>query len=179
MKRFWLLVSVACVLTPTNKAALADTPTPVEQVRVKARRLLLRQKNSPSAVTELGKQQIAQEGVMGSTSTLLRQAPSVYVYQSGPGENSPVFSIRGTRSVEVAATLDGVPMQDLLVGGTTGYLGNRFALDQIESVTVNSGVASPDTNTFGTIGGTIAYSSKRPENDAYIDLDAAVESEIT
>ncbi len=61
------------------RAADSDTPVATEQIKVKARRLLLKQKNSPSAVTELGKQQIAQEGTMGSTSTLLRQAPSIYV----------------------------------------------------------------------------------------------------
>jgi iron complex outermembrane receptor protein len=157
--------------------AAADDSAPVrEDIKVKAHRLLLKEKNSPSAVTELGKQQIAQEGTMGSTSTLLRQAPSIYVYQSGPGENSPVFSIRGTRSLEVAATLDDVPMQDLLNGGTTGYLGNRFTLDQIDSVTIYPGVAYPDINTFGTIGGTLAYESKRPSDDFHIDLSSSVGS---
>jgi iron complex outermembrane receptor protein len=159
-------------------AAAADDSQPVqqEQIRVKARRLLLKEKNSPSAVTELGQKQIKQEGTLGSTSTLLRQAPSVYVYQSGPGENSPVLSIRGTRGLEVAATLDDVPMQDLLNGGTTGYLGNRFTLDQIDSVTIYPGVAYPDKSTFGTIGGTVAYTSKRSSDDFQIDLSGSVAS---
>lgn len=180
--RFWLAVGVAAAALQVQAAA-ADTSTDAppgkvqqEQVRVKARRLLLKQKNSPSAVTELGKEQIAQEGTMGSTSTLLRQAPSIYVYQSGPGENSPVLSIRGTRGLEVAATLDDVPMQDLLNGGTNGYLGNRFTLDQIEGVTIYPGVAYPDKNTFGTIGGTIAYASKRPTDDFSIDLNSSIGS---
>ena len=153
-------------------SAAADqpvSPTP-EQIIVKAKRLLLKEKNSPSAVTELGRTQIAQEGTTGSTTSLLRQAPSVYVYQQGPGENAPVFSIRGVRGLEVAETLDGVPTQDLLNGGRTGLIGNRFTLDQIDGVSIYPGVAYPDKNTFGTIGGTIAYASKQPERDFSLDL---------
>jgi iron complex outermembrane recepter protein len=158
-------------------AADTDTnATVTEDIKVKAKRLLLKEKNSPSAVTELGQKQIAQEGTIGSTSTLLRQAPSIYVYQSGPGENSPVLSIRGTRGLEVAATLDDVPMQDLLNGGTTGYLGNRFTLDQIDSVTIYPGVAYPDKNTFGTIGGTVAYTSKRSSDDFQLDVSSSIAS---
>ncbi len=178
------LGSMALVSTSFSVSGRADTPAPPptpaqitkENILVKARRLLLKEKNSPSAVTELGTKQIAQEGAMGSTSTLLRQAPSIYVYQSGPGENSPVFSIRGTRSLEVAATLDDIPMQDLLNGGTTGYLGNRFTLDQIEGVTIYPGVAYPDKNTFGTIGGTLSYESKRSSDDFHIDLSGSIGS---
>jgi iron complex outermembrane receptor protein len=179
MRFVWVWVSVVCVaaaVPAVARAAADDTATTVEQVHVKAKKRLLKEKNSPSAVTELGQKQIKQEGVMGSTSTLLRQAPSVYVYQSGPGENSPVLSIRGTRGLEVAATLDDVPMQDLLNGGTTGYLGNRFTLDQIDGVTIYPGVAYPDKSTFGTIGGTVAYASKRSTDEFEIDLTGSVGS---
>jgi iron complex outermembrane receptor protein len=168
-----LAAAARAYAAPDPGSAAAAAP---EEIVVKAKRLLLKEKNSPSAVTELGTAQIAQEGTLGSTSTLLRQAPSVYVYQSGPGENSPVFSLRGTRSLEVASTLDGLPMQDLLNGGTNSYLGNRFTLDQIDGVAIYPGVAYPDKNTFGTIGGTIAYSSKRPDDDFHIDAFGSVGS---
>jgi iron complex outermembrane receptor protein len=131
-------------------------------------------------VTELGAKQIAETGVGGSVATLLRQAPSVYVYQQGIGNNEPVLSIRGLRGLEVAQTLDGVPMQDLLNGGSGAYLqnnvGGRFNLDQISGVSIYPGVAYPDKNTFGTIGGTIAYDSKRPTNDYYVDVFGSVGS---
>jgi iron complex outermembrane receptor protein len=167
------------LMTVHAGGALAQSSPPPdakENIVVKARRLLQKEKNSPSAVTELGKKQVEQEGVMGSTSTLLRQAPSIYVYQSGPGENSPVFSIRGTRGLEVAETLDDIPMQDLLIGGGNGYLGNSFTLSEIDGVTIYPGVAYPDKNTFGTIGGTIAYASKRSSNDFSIDLTGSIGS---
>ena len=177
LRRLLLTGCAALICAGAGQSAPDSTAqTHSEAIIVKARRLLLKEKNSPSAVTELGKKQIAQEGAMGSTSTLLRQAPSIYVYQSGPGENSPVLSIRGTRGLEVASTLDGVPMQDLLNGGTNNYLSNRFTLDQIEGVSIYPGVAYPDKNTFGTIGGTIAYATKRSSDDFQIDLSGSVGS---
>ncbi len=151
-----------------------------ESIIVRAQRRLLKEKDSPSAVTELGTQQIAQTGVQGSVATLLRAAPSVYVYQQGIGNNEPVLSIRGIRGLETAQTLDDVPMQDLLNGGTGAFLqnviGGRFNLDQISGVSIYPGVAYPDKNTFGTIGGTIAYNTLRPSNDRYFDVTGSIGS---
>ena len=155
-------------------------PGTSESITVRAQRRLLKEKDSPSAVTELGAAQVAQTGVQGSVATLLRAAPSVYVYQQGIGNNEPVLSIRGTRGLETAQTLDDVPMQDLLNGGSGGYLqniiGGRFNLDQISGVSIYPGVAYPDKNTFGTIGGTIAYNTLRPSNDRYFDVTGSIGS---
>jgi iron complex outermembrane receptor protein len=151
-----------------------------ENIIVRAQRQLLKEKNSPSAVTELGEKAITQTGVGGSIATLLRQAPSVYVYQQGIGNNEPVLTIRGIRGLETAQTLDDVPMQDLLSGGTGAYLqniiGGHFNLDQISNVSIYPGVAYPNKNTFGTIGGTVAYASKRPESEFAIDVFGSVGS---
>ena len=152
----------------------------VERIQVKARRILLREKNSPSAVTELGKNAIQQVGVTGSPASLLRQAPSVNVYQAGIGNNEPVISIRGTRGLETAQTLDDVPVQDLLSGGTGGFLNNiiggKFDLSQISGVSIYPGVAYPDKNTFGSIGGTIAYDTLRPSSQQSVDVLGSVGS---
>lgn len=165
---------------PAPNTETGNTPGNTESITVRAQRQLLREKNSPSAVTELGTAQIAQTGVQGSTATLLRNAPSVYVYQQGIGNNEPVLSIRGVRGLEVAQTYDGVPMQDLLSGGTGSYLngilGGHFNLDQISGVSIYPGVAYPDKSTFGTIGGTVAYTSLRPSNDSHVDLFGSVGS---
>jgi iron complex outermembrane receptor protein len=150
-----------------------------ESVIVKAQQRLLKEKNSPSAVTELGTKQIAIASVAGSTGTLLRQAPSVYVYQQGLGDNAPELTIRGLRGLEIASTYDGVPTQDLEAPGgfyLANNLGGVFTLNQISGVSIYPGVAYPDKNTFGTIGGTIAYDSKRPSNDFYLDLIGSVGS---
>jgi iron complex outermembrane receptor protein len=171
------LVPAASGLAQTAPPASSTTET---SITVRAARQLLKDKNSPSAVTELSAKAIAQTGVGGSIATLLRQAPSVNVYQQGIGNNEPVLTIRGIRGLETAQTLDDVPIQDLLSGGTGGYLtniiGGHFNLDQIGGVSIYPGVAYPDKNTFGTIGGTVAYASKRPENDFAIDVFGAVGS---
>lgn len=163
-----------------------NTAVQHENVTVRAAKRLIREKNSPSAVTELGSQQIAVAGVSGSAGTLLRQAPSVNVYQQGIGDNAPVLTIRGVRGLEVASTLDGIPMQDLLNGGTgannggdpalANNVGAFFSLGQISGVSIYPGVAYPNKNTFGTIGGTVAYDSLRPAADFGIDLIGEVGS---
>jgi iron complex outermembrane receptor protein len=150
-----------------------------ESVIVRAQKRLLKEKNSPSAVTELGTAQIASTGIAGSTGTLLRQAPSVYVYSQGLGDNAPELTVRGLRGLEIAATLDGVPTQDLEAPGgfyLNANLGGIFTLNQISGVSIYPGVAYPDKSTFGTIGGTIAYNSKRPTNDFYFDVTGSVGS---
>ena len=160
--------------TPTGQNAN------VERIQVKAKRILLREKNSPSAVTELGRNAIQQVGITGSPASLLKQAPSVNVYQQGIGNNEPVLSIRGLRGIEIASTLDDVPMQDLLSGGSGGFLNNiiggKFDLSQISGVSIYPGVAYPDKNTFGTIGGTVAYDSLRPSSQRSIDITGSVGS---
>ena len=157
-----------------------NTPGNSETITVRAQKRLLREKDAPSAVTELGTAAISQVGVQGSVSTLLRQAPSVNVYQQGIGDNEPVLTIRGIRGSEVASTLDGVPTQDLLSGGSGSFLsdivGSHFNLDQISGVSIYPGVAFPDKSTFGTIGGTVAYTSLRPENKMGADLFGSVGS---
>lgn len=174
------LLSVVGAAYPTASRAQTGTTatTTVETITVKAQKRLIRERNSPSAVTELGSADIAQTGVAGSVATLLRSAPSVYVYQTGIGNNEPVLSIRGVRGLETAQTLDGVPMQDLLFGGSGSYLqnilGGYFNLDQISDVSIYPGVAYPDQNTFGTIGGTVAYTSQRPTATPEIDLTGSV-----
>ncbi len=150
-----------------------------ESITVRAKRLIQKEKNSPSAVTELGARAIAAVGVSGSPATLLRQAPSVYVYQQSLGDSAPELTVRGLRGLEIATTLDGVPTQDLLAPGNfylANNLGGVFTLNQISGVHIYPGVAYPDKNTFGTIGGTIAYDSKRPTNDYYLDLVGSVGS---
>jgi iron complex outermembrane receptor protein len=150
-----------------------------ETIVVRARRVLQKEKNSPSAVTELGAKAIAATGISGSPATLLRQAPSIYVYSQGIGDNAPELTVRGLRGLEIATTLDGVPTQDLEAPGAfylANNLGGVFTLGQISGVSIYPGVAYPDKATFGTIGGTIAYTTKRATNDFYLDVTGSVGS---
>ena len=173
----------ACCLAAAMLAGmahgLAQTADPTsESILVKAEKRLLKRKDSPSAATILDARQISAAGIGGSPSTLLRQAPSIYVYQQGLGDDAPVLSIRGARGLEAASTLDGVPIQDLLTPGFSiaNNIGGKVALTEIDGVSIFPGVAYPDSTTYGTIGGTIAYASKRPSNDAHIDATGSIGS---
>jgi len=55
-------------------------------------------------------------------------------------------------------------------------IGGHFNLDQISGVSIYPGVAYPDKNTFGTIGGTVAYASKRPDPDQSVEVFGSVGS---
>ena len=150
-----------------------------ENIIVKAQRRLLKEKNSPSAVTELGERQIQQVGISGSPATLLRQAPSINVYQQGIGDSAPELTIRGARGLETASTWTTCPRrifwrQARSRSKTTSVASSR--LGQISGVSIYPGIAYPDKNTFGTIGGTIAYDCKRPTNDFYVDVFGGVGS---
>ena len=180
------LVPFAGAFGQTAVPPAQGASTSSESITVRAAKRLVREKNSPSAVTELGEKQIQSVAASGSVATLLRQAPSVNLYQQGIGDNAPVLTIRGVRGLEVASTLDGIPMQDLLNGGTgannggdpalANNIGSFFSLSQISGVSIYPGVAYPNKNTFGTIGGTVAYDSLRPTADRGIDLIGEVGS---
>ncbi|WP_084367232.1 TonB-dependent receptor [Neokomagataea thailandica] len=168
------------VTTEKNTKTANYTAGSPETITVRALRRLQREKDAPSAVTEISKSDVRANSSAGNIVTLLRNAPSVYSYQQGIGMNSPVFSIRGTRGLEVAQTLDGMPMQDLLNGGSGVYLtsiaGAPFTQYQIDGASVYPGVAYPDQATFGTIGGTIAYHSMRPTQKAGLDVFGQIAS---
>jgi iron complex outermembrane receptor protein len=174
-----LTTGASAATTSQASVDVGQASTTSESVIVRAQKRLLKEKDSPSAVTELGKRQIQAAGVGASVATLLRQAPSVYVYQQGLGDNAPVLTVRGLRGLEVATTIDGVPSQDLLAPGAfylANNIGGVITTSQISGVSLYPGVAYPDKNTFGTIGGTIAYSTKRPTDDFYVDLTGSVGS---
>ena len=101
------------------------------------------------------------------------------MYQQGIGDSAPEVTIRGLRGLEIATTLDDVPTQDLEAPGAfylSNNLGGVFTTSEISGVSIYPGVAYPDKNTFGTIGGTVAYQTLRPSNDAFIDVTGTVGS---
>lgn len=156
-------------IVPTAPDSVA-TPA-LQAVRIRTikkfyRQLLLKEKNVAAAVSHVGTAAILQAGVQGSIQSVLTATPSVNVYQENFGEGVPVITIRGVRNSELAQTLDGIPLQDLLYGGggerTYGTLGSPVTLGQISGVDIYPGVAPPDRQGFATIGGTIAYTTKKP-----------------
>ncbi len=165
------------VVVPGDGASTDLNSYQIQEVKIKYKKLLLRQKDIPNAVTVLGPKQVeAANPTMGSIQTLLKQAPSVLVYSQQPGQNNVTLAIRGVANNQLAETLDGVPINDLLYGSTGNYLssgsiGSPVTLNEIDGVTIYPGLAPPAKQGFGTTGGTIAYTSKQPTDDRSEELE--------
>ncbi len=155
----------------------------IKKVHILYKKLLLREKDLPSAVTEFSQKDVeAESTTMGSIQTLLKQAPSVQAYSQGPGQSAPTLAIRGVKNDELAETLDGTPLTSFS-GGTGDYLTNNIGapitlneLDDTNPSTVYPGIAPPEDQGFGTVGGTIAYNSKQPTDDRYAELEGGIAS---
>ncbi len=162
-------------VTPSNGTATGLSDYEIQKVRIQYKKLLLKEKNLPSAVTELGAREIKQVNpTQGSIQTLLKLAPSVQAYAQGPGQSAPTLAIRGVKNDELAETLDGIPLTSL-EGGSGDYLSNNIGapvtLNEIDGVNVYPGIAPPENQGFGTVGGTIAYTTKQPTDDRYAELE--------
>ena len=181
-------VPAATQSSPVPETAGTAVPTAgqagdnaIANITIKKQQLLLKQKDVTSAITEIGPRDIQAQGNQGSTQSLLAQsAPAIHVYQQGPGQNFPIISVRGVRGAELATTLDGVPFQDLIYGGQGSFensnIGGQFDIEQIDGVTVYPGVAPPGVQGYGTNGGTLAYSSKKPTDERYLDVFGSIGS---
>jgi iron complex outermembrane receptor protein len=147
----------------------------IQKVKILYKKLLLREKDIPNAVSELDQKNVQQANpTTGSIQTLLTQSPNVVAYSQQPGQDVTTLAIRGVRNDELAETLDGVPINDLLSGSGdyTGVgVGSPVTLNEIDGVTVYPGLAPPDHQGFGTVGGTIAYTSKQPTDDRSEELE--------
>jgi iron complex outermembrane receptor protein len=188
--RVWAQSAPAPIIVPTtpdtgNGPIIPAGPaTPIAQAvhiaKIKKfyHELLLKEKNVAAAVSHVDQKQIEAVGQQGSIQSLLKQTPSVNEYQQNFGQGVPVITIRGVRYSQLAETLDGIPLQDLLSGAQGGFLNNNIgspvSLGQISGSTVYPGVAPPDQSGFATVGGTIAYETKNPTSKPYAKIFAGI-----
>jgi iron complex outermembrane receptor protein len=160
--------------TTADAAPSAGTET-LQKIKIVNKKLILREKDIPNAVSVITQTDIQAEGeTTGSIQTLLNKTPSVVAYTQGPGQNAPTLAIRGVRNDELAETLDGIPLDSLLEGSgnyLSNNIGSPLTLGQIDGTDIYPGIAPPDHQGFGTIGGTIAYTSKKPTDDPYAELE--------
>ena len=147
----------------------------VEQVKIRYKKLLLKEKDIPNAISVLTQKDVkAENPTFGSIQTLLNKTPSVVAYTQGPGQSAPTLAIRGIRNDELAETLNDVPINDLLAGSgdyISNNIGSAVTLNELDGATVYPGVAPPDHQGFNTVGGTIAYMTKQPTDDRYEELE--------
>ena len=171
----------ASAQTPNNtNLEPAQQTVQVEKIRKVYQQLLQKEKDITTAVTEISAKQIQQAGITGSIQSVLTQAPSVNSYQQGIGQNSTELTIRGVEDSLLATSLDDIPTQSLLNGGTSGsFVGqaSSFATnDEIGAVNIYPGIAAPDNQGFNALGGTVAYETKKPTADRNFEVDGGVGS---
>lgn len=146
----------------------------LKEIKKKYEKLLVGERNIASAMSVIGPQQIKHASSAESIYSILKQTPSVNEYQQNVGPGTPVLTVRGVRMSQLAQTLDGIPMTDLLSGGQGAFLSNNVgsivSTGQIEGIHVYPGVAPPDRGGFATVGGTVDYTTKTPPEKRYADI---------
>jgi len=163
------------VAIPGDGSTAGDNAYEIEKVKIQYKKLLLREKDIPNAISTLTQKDIQKANpTTGSIQTLLQYTPNVVAYSSQGGQADTTLAIRGVQNDELSETLDGIPINSLR-GGTGDYLSNNVGgpvtLNEIDGVTVYPGLAPPDHQGFGTVGGTVAYTTKQPTNDRYYELE--------
>ena len=182
-RRFLALVLAAGALPlfPASAQQSGAAPPPDEEVIVTQRRLLQKDVDIAGATSELTASDVAAANTaQGSLETLLTMTPSVTGYSNSVGQNAETLAIRGERELEISQTINGMPMTGLFSGAgaapgpgfSNGNLGGPLTLNEIAAVEVYPGVAPPDKQGFGTVGGTIAYTTKEATDQRYLLFNA-------
>ncbi|PKY11363.1 TonB-dependent receptor [Acidithiobacillus marinus] len=172
-------LSTVAYASTTDNLAISSSAKPdkiikLKEIKKKYQRLLVGERNIASAMSVIGPTQIKHASSAESIYSLLKQTPSVNEYQQNVGPGTPVLTVRGVRMSQLAQTLDGIPMTDLLSGGQGAYLNNNVGTiisnGQISGIHVYPGVAPPDRGGFATVGGTVSYTTKTPPEKRYADI---------
>ena len=181
-RRRRLLAATILALAAVPGLALADdqggSSKPIDEITITQHRLLLKDEDITGASSEIKKSDIEAAGtVTGSLETLLSMTPSVTAYSQGFGQGTETLAIRGERELEISQTINGMPMTGLLSGaGNFNQFGGPLTLIETQAADVYPGVAPPDKQGFGTVGGTINYTTKEATDQRYTDFNYGVGS---
>jgi iron complex outermembrane recepter protein len=94
----------------------------------------------------------------------LNQIPGVNFTNSDPfGTSGGNLRIRGFDGSRVSVTFDGIPLNDS--GNYALFTNQMLDSELIERVDVNLGTTDVDSPTASATGGTVAYKTRRPEED--------------
>jgi len=135
----------------------------VSAARVKAIGIANEQSAPKSRITvssEYLKSQLSGQSVFAS----LNQVPGVNFTNSDPyGTAGGNLRIRGFDGSRVSVTFDGVPLNDS--GNYALFTNQMLDSELIDRVDVNLGTTDVDSPTASATGGTVAYRTKRPEEE--------------
>ncbi|MDX5936340.1 TonB-dependent receptor [Acidithiobacillus thiooxidans] len=152
----------------------------LKKIRKAYNKLQEAQKNVTTVENVISKKEIENSSSSQSIYSILKKTPFVNEYQQNIGPGVPVLTVRGVKMQQLGQTLDGVPIVSLLNGGLGGLLsynvGGIVTMGQINGIHVYPGASAPDVAGFGSVGGTIAYKTKKPSKNFYTDLTTKIGS---
>ena len=164
--------------TVSEMARAQDNGHTIEEMTIVQKHLMVKDDDIANAATPVAMSDIEAEGAAtGSIETLLNMTPSVNAYTQGIGQNAPTLSVRGQNEQSLSLTVNGVPLMGLF-GSAGGYLSNwtgvggPLTLNEIAGAEVYAGVAPPDKQGFGTVGGTLAFTTREAGDQRSLDFNA-------
>lgn len=99
--------------------------------------------------------------------TMLNQQPSIFAYANGPNGVETTIYLRAFNSSQFSETFDGVALNDLFNGGVTNQAENRNNVllipGNLQSVEIYRGINNPAVNSYNSLGGTINFMPRLPE----------------
>ncbi|RDS80050.1 TonB-dependent receptor [Dyella psychrodurans] len=109
--------------------------------------------------------------------TMLNQQPSVFGYANGPNGVETTIYLRAFNSSQFSETFDGVALNDVFNGGVTNQAENRNNVllipGNLQSVQIYRGINNPAVNSYNSLGGTIDFIPRQPEDSMSGDVGAS------
>src|SRR5215469_15288097 len=100
--------------------------------------------------------------------TMLNQQPSIFAYANGPNGVETTVYLRAFNSSQFSEAFDGVALNDVFNGAVTNQAENRNNVllipANLQSVQIYRGINNPAVNSYNSLGGTIDFIPRQPED---------------
>ena len=134
-------------------------------------------------VQELGREEIASQPAGTSPLKLMAKLPGVHFTAADPWgvfEWSTRLSIRGFNQLQLGFVLDGIPLGDMSFGNHNGlHISRALIAENLGFLEVSQGSGSLDTASTSNLGGTVRFSSRRPQAQREFTFAQTVGSDDT
>jgi iron complex outermembrane receptor protein len=134
---------------------------------------ILAEHTAPKSKVSLDGAYLANQTSGQSVFQALNQIPGVNFTNSDPfGTSGGNLRIRGFDGSRVSVTFDGIPLNDS--GNYALFTNQMLDSELIERVDVNLGTTDVDSPTASATGGTVAYRTKKPNEEAGVETVMSV-----
>lgn len=149
----------------------------VGEVSKKAKAIAL--KKAPYSVFTISHKEIKDASPFTNAQSILNRSPSINVVSPGPNGVRTSIEFRGFQNGSFAETFGGISLNDPLSGDVTNGGGEGIGrnaipitLNDIRSVTTHNGIGNPSTNSYNSLGGTIAFEPRQPKRHFGVSVNA-------